>query len=68
MTLNKIFNVPDIRKNLIFTSLMCKNGLTIVLEGNTCIVFKNGAFVEKCYSSEGMYKLNIIDNEDMSYV
>ena len=47
MTLNKIFNVPDIRKNLVFTSLMCKNGLKIVIEGNTCIVSKNWAFVGK---------------------
>ncbi|EXB75595.1 Retrovirus-related Pol polyprotein from transposon TNT 1-94 [Morus notabilis] len=55
LTLN---NVPDIRKNLVSASLMCKNGLKIVLEGNNCIVSKNGIFVGKGYSCDGMYKLN----------
>ena len=68
MTLNNIFYVPDIRKNLASANLMCKNRLNIVLEGNTYIVSKNEAFVGKCYSSEGMYKLSIIDNKDIMFI
>ena len=47
LTLNNVLHVPDIRKNLISASLMCKNGLKIVLEGNNFIVSKNGIFVGK---------------------
>ena len=47
LTLNNNFHVPDIRKNLVSVSLMCKNELKIVFEGNTCIVSKNETFVGK---------------------
>lgn len=47
MTLKNVYIVPDIRKNLVSTSLMCKHGLKIVLEGNTCIVSKNEFFCNK---------------------
>ena len=53
ITLNNVFHVPDIRKNLVSASHMCKNGLKVVLDGNTYIVSKNGGFVGKGYSSEG---------------
>ncbi|XP_024028034.1 uncharacterized protein LOC112093571 [Morus notabilis] len=41
LILNNVLHVPDIRKNLVYASLMCKNGLQIILEGNNCIVSKN---------------------------
>ena len=50
LTLNNVFHVLDIRKNLVYAILMCKNGLKIVFEGNTCIVSKNETFVGKRYS------------------
>ena len=45
---------------------MCKNGLKIVLEGNNCIVSKNGIFVGKGYSCDGMYKLSINNKDDVN--
>ena len=42
---------------------MCKHGLKIVLEGNTCIISKNGSFVGKGYFCDGMYKLSINNND-----
>ena len=59
VTLYNVFHVPSIRKNLVSASCMCKHGLKIMLNGNTCIVSKNGMFVEEGYSCDRMYKLSI---------
>ncbi|KAH9672197.1 hypothetical protein KPL70_017637 [Citrus sinensis] len=69
VTLYNVFHVPSVRKNLISASCMCKHGLKIVLEGNTCIVSKNGLFVGKGYSCDGMYKLSINNNNiNLAYI
>ena len=53
--LYNVFHVPSVRKNLVSASCMCKHGLKIVLEDNNCIISKNGIFVGKWYSCDGMY-------------
>ncbi|KAH9717746.1 hypothetical protein KPL71_021946 [Citrus sinensis] len=69
VTLYNVFHVPSVRKNLISASCMCKHGLKIVLEGNTCIISKNGLFVGKEYSCDGMYKLSINNNNiNLAYI
>ncbi|KAH9736084.1 hypothetical protein KPL71_017967 [Citrus sinensis] len=69
VTLSNVFHVPSVRKNLISASCMCKHGLKIVLEGNTCIISKNGLFVGKGYSCDGMYKLSINNNNiNLAYI
>lgn len=55
----KVIHVPDIRKNMLSANLLCKNGFKIVLESNQVIISKNGVFVGKGYSCEGMFKVNI---------
>ncbi|KAH9670700.1 hypothetical protein KPL70_017080 [Citrus sinensis] len=69
VTLYNVFHVPSVRKNLISASCMCKHGLKIVLESNTCIISKNGLFVGKGYSCDGMYKLSINNNNiNLAYI
>ena len=64
--LNNVIYVPEIRKNLVSASLLCKNGLKIVFESENCILTKNGVFVGKGYSCEGMYKLSLDINKIMN--
>ena len=69
VTLYNVFHLPSIRNNLVSASCMCKHVLKIVLEGNTCIISKNGMFVGKCYSCDGMYKLSINNNDiNLAYI
>ena len=59
MTLLNVLHVPEIRKNLVSANLLCKNGIKTVLESDKLIMSKNGMFVGKGYSCDGMFKLSI---------
>ena len=59
LTLLNVLHVPEIRKNLVFANLLCKNGIKTVLESDKLIMSKNGMFVGKGYSCDGMFKLSI---------
>jgi hypothetical protein len=63
LVLTNVYHVPDIKKNLVSTSLLSKNGVKAVLESDKLILSKNGVFVGKVYSCNGMYKLSIIINK-----
>ena len=54
--------VPEIRKNLVSANLLCKSGIRVVLEYDKIVLSKNGAFVGKGYSCDGMFKLSITNN------
>ena len=45
LILMNIFHAHDVRKNLIFASLLCKKGLKAILEAGNIISSKNGVFV-----------------------
>ena len=45
-----MFHVPEIRKNLVFVSLLSTKGFKIVLEFDMVIVTKTGLFVGNGYS------------------
>lgn len=68
LTLVNVFHVPDLRKNLISANLLCKSGFKIVLEADKVIVSKNGVFVGKGYSCDGMFKLSINEISPIVYV
>ncbi|XP_077245915.1 uncharacterized protein LOC143885588 [Tasmannia lanceolata] len=53
-----VLHVPDIRKNLVSGSLLIKKGFKLVFEADKFVITKNGEFVGKGYSSEGLFKLN----------
>jgi hypothetical protein len=63
LVLTNVYHVPDIKKNLVSASLLSKNGVKAVLESDKLILSKNGVFVGKGYSCNGMYKLSIIINK-----
>jgi len=54
-----LFHVPEIRKNLVFASLLSKKRFKIVLESDKVSVTKSGMFVEKGYSCDDMFKFSI---------
>lgn len=68
LLLKNVFHVPEIRKNLVSASLLCKNGLKVVLESENCILTKNGSFVGKGYSCDGMFKLSINKMMNSAYM
>ena len=59
LILMNVFHVPDIKKNLISTNLLCKKGLKAIIEAEKVIIFMNKVFVRQGYSCNGMYKLSI---------
>ena len=48
-----------LEKNLISAFLLCKNGFKMVLESNHVVLSKNGIFMGKGYTDDGMFKLNL---------
>ena len=52
--------VPEIRKNLVSSSLLNKHGFRMVFEVDKVIVSKSGMFVGKGYMSNGLFKLNVM--------
>ncbi|GJX78285.1 zinc finger, CCHC-type containing protein [Tanacetum coccineum] len=59
LTLNNVFHVSDVRKNLMSGSILNKFGFKLVFESDKFILSKGGKFVGKGYLSGGMFKLNI---------
>ena len=62
LSLNDVYHVPDVRKNLVSGSLLNKHGFKLVFESDKFVLSKGGIFVGKGYMYQGMFKLNIINN------
>ena len=60
LTLNNVLYVPEIRKNLIYRSLLNKHGFGMVFEADKVVVSKSGVFMGKGYVSNGLFKLNVM--------
>ncbi|KAL9447409.1 hypothetical protein AB3S75_014971 [Citrus x aurantiifolia] len=60
LTLNNVLYVPEIRKNLVFGSLLNKHSFRMVLESDRVVLSKNGMYVGKGYVNEGLFKLNVM--------
>nr|XP_009763600.1 PREDICTED: uncharacterized protein LOC104215486 [Nicotiana sylvestris] len=58
LMLNNVLHVPTIRKILVSTSLLVKNGFKCVFVSNEVVVSKNDMYVGKGYLTEGHFKLN----------
>lgn len=59
-TLNDVYYVPKIRKNLVFGDLN-KFGFKSIFESDKFVLTKRDTFVGKCYLYEKMFKLNLIN-------
>ncbi|KAL0307157.1 UNVERIFIED_CONTAM: hypothetical protein Sradi_6133000 [Sesamum radiatum] len=57
LLLTNVFHVLDIRKNLVYVSILSKKDLKTVIEADKLIVTKNGEFVGNGYYCDGMFKL-----------
>jgi len=70
VTLNNILHVTNIRKDLVFVSLLSKNNFKMIVKSNKFILIKNGMFVEKdAYFYDDLFKINsitIIKNDEMN--
>jgi len=66
MTFEKLFTlsnahyIADIRKNLVFGSLLSKNSIKMVLKSDKYIFSKSDMFVEKMYLCDELFKMNIM--------
>ena len=60
LTLKNVLHVPEIRKNLVSTSLMVKNGFKVVFVSDKVVISKNDMYVGKGYLSDGLFKLNVM--------
>jgi len=62
LTLQDVYHVPDIRKNLVSASLLNKHGFKLVFESDKIVLSKSGTFVGKGYLYNDMFAFSI--NED----
>ena len=54
LTLTNVLYVHEIRKNLMFGSLLNSHGFQLVFESNKFVLSKSGMYVGKGYMSDGM--------------
>ena len=62
LTLMDVLFMPEIRKNLVSASLLSKKGFKLVFESDKLVLTKGGTFVGKGYMSEGLFKLNVFND------
>ena len=60
VTLTNVLYVLEIRKNLVFGSLVNSHGFQMVFELDKFVVSKSGIYIGKGYMSDGMWKLNVM--------
>lgn len=64
LTLKDVIYVPEVRKSLIYVSLLNKYGFKSVFEGDKFILFKGSIFVGKGYLCENMFMCNVFNNNN----
>ena len=64
LTLEGVQHVPNIRKNLISTSLLVQHGFKLVFESNKVVITKNEKFIGKGYQ---LFILNIVNSPLVKY-
>ena len=63
LTLNNVLYVLELYRNLIFVSLLDKDGFKCVTDSEKIIISKGEVYVGKGYLTEGLYKMNVINVE-----
>ena len=67
LTLMDVLFVPEIGKNLVSTSLLSKKGFKLVFESDKLVLTKGGAFIGKGYMSEGLFKINVFNDNVIAF-
>ena len=60
VTLTNILYVPEICKNLVFSSLLNSHGFRMVFESDKFNLLKSRMYFGKRYMSSGLWKLNVM--------
>ena len=63
LTLDNVFYVLELRRNLIFISLLYKNEFKCVTISGKIVISKGEVYVGKGYLTEGLYKMNVMNVE-----
>nr|ABG66107.1 retrotransposon protein, putative, Ty1-copia subclass [Oryza sativa Japonica Group] len=76
--LKNMQHVLSIKKNLVSSSLLCRDGFRLVSESNKCVVSKYETFIGKGFDSGGLFRfsldnmcnkiVNYVSNDDESNV
>jgi hypothetical protein len=62
LSLKNVQHVPEINRNLISGSLLCRDGFKLVFESNKFIVSKFGLFTSKGYVCGGLFHVLVIED------
>ncbi|GJV93709.1 zinc finger, CCHC-type containing protein [Tanacetum coccineum] len=69
VSLLNVLHVPNIRKNLVSSSVLNNCGYKQVIESNKFVLSKHGVFIGFGYLSNHMFRLNIVsDNIDSAFM
>jgi hypothetical protein len=66
MYLKNMQHVPSMNKNLVSSSLLCRDAFKVVLESNKVIISKHGQFIGKGYECEGLFRFSLLDFRNKS--
>jgi len=66
LTLNDVYHVLNIQKNLVPGSLLDRFGLRVIYEANKVVISKGGVFFGKGYVFDGMFKLSINNTNNVA--
>nr|ABA98004.1 retrotransposon protein, putative, Ty1-copia subclass [Oryza sativa Japonica Group] len=70
--LKNVQHVPLIKKNLVSSSLLCRDAFRLVFESNKCAVSKYGTFIGKGYVSGVLFRFSLDDmrnnNNDVNHI
>jgi hypothetical protein len=61
LSLKNVQHVPEINRNLISGSLLCRDDFKLVFESNKFIVSKFRLFIGKGYDNGDLFRLSVID-------
>jgi hypothetical protein len=59
LQLKNVHHIPSIKKILISSSLLSRDGVKLVFESNKCVLSKYGTFVGKDYEGGGLFRLSL---------
>ena len=60
LVLTDVLHMLDIRKNLVSSSMLSKNGFKSVFESKKIVLMKNGMYVGKEHMTNGLFKMNVM--------
>ena len=60
LTLNDVYHVLKIQKNLVSETLLNKNGFNLIFESDKFTLTKGGMYAGRGYLHDDMFKLNVL--------